>query len=787
MSSTSVPSSAPEGLRHDAFWGAAARRLAVLQFVQVSLIVVMALGMVAAVVLLGGQIRTADADADRAGDEVTRIVEARDELRRFEVDFWSNFATGEVVYRANDLVAFVALIDRIKRLADAQAASRRDAATRERRQRMVSSVGELLATARAAARRNAIPNAREGAEVLNPVNAAMNAWVESSKGAASDARMRSEELTERLIMWLAAAISLLAVVGIGLWLIIGRLRARMVAALRAAEGRFRSLIQDVVLVVDGAGEVTYASPSVERTLGYGQDELRGTLLTDLATQDDAVDVDRLVEQADGGGDLVTWLLRRSDGSRLPVEVLVTDLRDDPMIGGLVLNCRDITERIDAEARLEHQAFHDPLTDLPNRTLFEDRLAHALLRARRSGSSVAVVFLDLDDFKTVNDSLGHAAGDRLLVWAAERITAVIRETDTAARLGGDEFAVVLEGAGDEDVVARRITEALGQPIEIDGHEVAPQASVGIARAEEASTADSLMRQADVAMYAAKADGKGRRVVFREEMEEAAHDRMALKSELRRALSNGEFRMSYQPIVDVVSGHPRFVEALLRWDHPERGEVPPVEFIPLAEETGLIRPIGAWALEEACREAARWHREFGSAAPALSVNLSAHQLDDPEMRGLVEHALARTGLMPAELILEITESVLMSDVDAARRELEELAAIGVRTAIDDFGVGNSSLRYLGRLPVDIVKVDRSFVDRIAEDERDAHLAESIFNACDAFGLVCAIEGVESAEQARELERIGFHLAQGFYYSRPVTADRLLDVMGARLPRDREPVEA
>jgi diguanylate cyclase (GGDEF)-like protein len=416
----------------------------------------------------------------------------------------------------------------------------------------------------------------------------------------------------------------------------------------------------------------------------------------------------------------------------------------------------------------HRALHDPLTNLPNRALFLDRLGHAQQRAARSGTAVGVLFLDLDGFKTVNDSLGHGRGDELLVAVAQRLASVLRVGDTAARLGGDEFAILLEALSSEQEavrVAERIMAALRAPLTLSGQDVAVRASIGIATAR--GPGGDLLRDADLAMYQAKAQGRDRIVGFDSEMHAAMVDRMAMESDLRRALERDELHLAFQPIVDLSSGGLIAVEALLRWRHPTRGIVAPLDFIPLAEETGLIVPIGAWVLEAACRAAATW-----SDAP-VSVNVSSVQLGAMSFPATVATALAATGLPPHRLILEITESVLVRNVESTAEQLAELKGLGVRIAIDDFGTGHSSLQYLQRLPIDTLKIPKPFVDELAAAGSEGVLARAILDLARSFGLDVIAEGIEVEPQRARLMELGCRAGQGFLFARPLTPEALLEL--------------
>ncbi|HUK93474.1 MAG TPA: EAL domain-containing protein [Gaiellaceae bacterium] len=556
---------------------------------------------------------------------------------------------------------------------------------------------------------------------------------------------------------------------------------------RQSEARFRSLVahsSDLITVLDANGVVTYQSPSIERVLGYRADEIEGTQFDWLLSEADRPRLRGLIA-GDGLGSTdaahtLECSLAHKDGTSLRFEVQHTDLLHDEHVHGIVLNSRDVSERKEFEDQLQHQAFHDPVTGLANRALFADRVEHALMRSQRGFPDIAVVFIDLDDFKTVNDSLGHAAGDEVLQEVARRLRIAVRPTDTVARFGGDEFAVLLESVNDSSQAAdaaARILHALELPYEIDGKQVFPRASVGIClvdREQNVPEAAELLRNADVAMYMAKRDSKGSYRVFEPAMHERVVERLELRAELQQAIEEDQLELYYQPVVRLAGHQILGVEALLRWQHPTRGTIPPDQFIPLAEETGLIISMGRWVLNEACREGVELHKRFpGKEQLAISVNLSVRQLQSDSIVNDVRCALETSGLPPASLVLEITESVMMSDTDFAVQRLSDLKALGVRLAMDDFGTGYSSLSYLSRFPVDILKMDRSFV---ASGENVA-LQSAIIALGASLDLDVVAEGIELEEQERSLHDLGCEIGQGFLFARPMPSSDLATFLAGR----------
>jgi diguanylate cyclase (GGDEF)-like protein/PAS domain S-box-containing protein len=563
---------------------------------------------------------------------------------------------------------------------------------------------------------------------------------------------------------------------------------------RQSEARFSSLVQnstDVVMVVDADSTIRYMSPSVERVLGYSASELESTKLTELSHPEDRANVLQFLTSTPGSRDdtrpaLAEFRMRHRDDFWLHVETLRTNLMHDENVKGIVLNTRDVSERKAFEEQLAHQAFHDSVTGLANRALFKDRVEHALERQGREGEPVSVLFMDLDDFKTINDSLGHAAGDQLLGEVGDRIKATLRAADTAARLGGDEFAILLEDGGDgvdAAEVAARILASLEGPFHLEGKEVFARASIGIASADHTRTAgpegaEELLRNADVAMYMAKEAGKGRYQVFEPAMHDTALKRLELKADLQRAVDNGEFVLHYQPVIELESGTVEGLEALLRWMHPQRGMVPPLDFIPLAEETGLIVPIGKWVLREASLQAVDLQARYPSNPPLhMAVNLSARQLQRPEIVGEIAEILMETQLDPQSLVLEITESVMMQDMDLSIQRLAELKELGVKLAVDDFGTGYSSLNYIRRFPVDILKVDKSFVDGVNLGGEESALTAAIIELAGILKLRPVAEGIERADQLEKLLDLHCDLGQGYYFARPLPLEGIDELLLAR----------
>lgn len=568
--------------------------------------------------------------------------------------------------------------------------------------------------------------------------------------------------------------------------------AQAEASVRDSEARFRALVQyssDVIMIVDPDGTLRYISPSMSSIFGHDPIQLTGTNLLDLVHVDDRSETARFLEGLAGAG-MVTggmssgavkqeWRLMHADGGWMTVDNVGANLLREPVVRGLVINSRDITEQSAIKQQYIHQAFHDPLTDLANRSLFLYEVGHALARRNRHGTPVTVLFLDLDDFKTVNDSLGHSVGDRLLVDAARRLASCARESDLIARLGGDEFGILMEAVDSvEDVleVSARVGTALSRPFVLNGKEVFVAASIGIARSAPCESSDELVRNADVAMYVAKTRGKGQHVLFEQSMHDAAVQRLVLEADIRRAIEREELFLEFQPIVALETGSIVGAEALVRWQCSERGTVPPGVFVPIAEATGLIVPIGRWVLERACHEAQSWSRERGVPI-RITVNLSGRQLQDALIVDDVRRVLAESHLDPAQLTLEITESMLMHNTALSMARLTALKELGVSLALDDFGTGYSSLGYLQRYPIDILKIDKTFVDYIDKEGEGPVLASAIVALGDTLRMNTVAEGIETEAQRGQLLKLGCELGQGYLFSPPLAAGEFRDLLLAR----------
>jgi diguanylate cyclase (GGDEF)-like protein/PAS domain S-box-containing protein len=563
-----------------------------------------------------------------------------------------------------------------------------------------------------------------------------------------------------------------------------RLR-RSESALTVAEARFRSAFEQAPVGMGMAsldGRLLQANRAFADILGRTPKELAGTLFREFTHPDDYdVDVDELRRVLAGETDRyqLEKRFRHADGHYVWVSISASPVRDDSGVPHyLIGQVEDITERRALQESLAHAAVHDLLTGLPNRMFFMDRLEQALKRIPRHHGRVALMFLDLDRFKMVNDSLGHDAGDQTLQQVAERISTVLRLSDTLARFGGDEFTVLCEVVHQDEAldIAERIVEATSQPLSTGGNELYQSVSIGIALSDsDADSGAELLRNADVAMYRAKAQGPGRVVVYRPDEETTNVSRLQTSSELHRALERSELELHYQPLVELHATTLVGMEALVRWNHPTRGQLLPGEFVPLAEESGVIVALGRWVLDEACRQTAGWidkRRQAGleDFRCNITVNVSSQQLADLGFARHVEGALTESGLSPDQLWLEITESTLMGDVEQSIVMLNRLRDLGIHLAIDDFGTGYSSLSYLKQFPVETLKIDRSFVADIDRDLDDVAIARAIIALGDSLHMSVIAEGIERSTQAQQLMRLGCFLAQGYYYGCPAPAAQL-----------------
>jgi diguanylate cyclase (GGDEF)-like protein/PAS domain S-box-containing protein len=564
-------------------------------------------------------------------------------------------------------------------------------------------------------------------------------------------------------------------------ILVQRENADLYADLATQAAGFRSMLQesnDVVMTCTRDGIVRYATPSLHHVLGYEPSEIEGTPLADLVHPDDVHAVQSRFAAMfadDQQGVSVQGRARAADGSWRHLESTVSAFREDGVVTGMILNTRDVSDRMELESKLRNRAAFDELTGLLNRASFTDHLTR-ILGVESASGTFAVLFLDLDDFKSVNDTAGHAAGDDLLAVAATRVRESLRDTDIVARFGGDEFVALVSGNGPDAIleVARRLRRVLALPHVVAGREMIMAASIGVAFVSPGASADDLLRNADLAMYRAKRNGRNRYEVYAPQMHQEAVERVELARLMRHALEDQVLSLHYQPIVDLDTGAVRHLEALLRWQRPDGSYIPPSEFVPVAEDCGLIGEIGAWVLRTALLQLGAWRAR--GLDVGVAVNLSARQLMDPDLVAAVAAALAASGVPAGALMLEITENVLVDSSDEVPKTLHALRALGVGVALDDFGTGFSSLGYLGRLPVDTLKVDRSFVAALGSDVDAPVLLRTMVNLGNDLGLTVVAEGVETLSELAALRRLGYTCAQGYLLARPLPPEDVEDSVRA-----------
>ncbi|PSB03900.1 EAL domain-containing protein [Merismopedia glauca] len=567
-------------------------------------------------------------------------------------------------------------------------------------------------------------------------------------------------------------------------------RQRAEAALRQSEQRFRALIEnatDIVTILDQEQIFRYVSPSAQRILGFMPQELIGQQILTFIHPDDRAILAETLHQTTNHPRVsppkVEYRFRSDQGNWHILEAFATNLLDDPAVQGIVMNCHEITERKSAEEQLRHDALHDALTGLPNRALLMDRLEQALKRSqRRKDRKFAVLFLDLDRFKTINDSLGHLVGDQLLIALTHRLQTYRRESDTVARLGGDEFVILLEeieDVNDAIEVAERIHRSLSPPFILEGREVFTSVSMGIAlSSSNYSQPEQLLRDADTAMYYAKAHGKARHEVFAPSMHAQALKQLHIESDLWRSIERQELLVYYQPIISLTNNSLKGVEALVRWQHPEQGLIPPDEFIPIAEETGLIVALDRWVLQEACQQLSLWQEQFPSVTPlTLSVNFSGKHFAKPDLTEEIDLILDQTSLKGEYLKLEITESVLIQNPESVAEIFQLLRERKIEVCLDDFGTGYSSLSYLHRFPLSILKIDRSFVSNLEIQDSNAAIVRTILAMADELGIGVVAEGIETTSQMLFLKNLGCQWGQGYWFSRPVDSETMTALIASK----------
>ncbi|WP_202807377.1 putative bifunctional diguanylate cyclase/phosphodiesterase [Synechocystis sp. PCC 7509] len=561
--------------------------------------------------------------------------------------------------------------------------------------------------------------------------------------------------------------------------------------LSQSEERFKSLIQnasDVIIVINAEAEISYVTVSSGRVLGYLPEDLVGTKIENLVDADNTLPLQNFISDRLEATEISPSLeipFRHQDGHLCYVELFGNNLLSDPRVNGIVLTLRDISDRKQALELLRYHAFHDSLTNLPNRALFNEHLQQAVKQAKRNEHyTFAVLFLDLDRFKLVNDSLGHKIGDELLCAVAQRLKLCLREGDTLARLGGDEFTLLIHNLQDIEqvqIVAERIKQELSLPFYLHGHELFISTSIGIATHSNANDwLDNMLRNADIAMYRAKALGRANYEVFDKTMHVQVAQRLQLETDLQQAVAKEEFIIHYQPIVDLKDLKIKGFEALVRWQHPVRGLVSPLDFIPLAEETGLIVPIGKWVMREACKQMQAWQSQFPNNPPmTISINVSSKQFSQPYLIQQIQQILQETGLNPSSLTLEITESVLIENTEFVAIKLTQLKAMGIQISLDDFGTGYSSLNYLYCLPINILKIDRSFVCNLDTEITKIEVIRAIVVLAWNLGIKVVTEGIETPQQMYHLKMLKCEYGQGYLFSKPLNSEMTEALIAQNFP--------
>jgi diguanylate cyclase (GGDEF)-like protein/PAS domain S-box-containing protein len=556
------------------------------------------------------------------------------------------------------------------------------------------------------------------------------------------------------------------------------------SAKRDSEAYFRTLVlnaADVILILDEENRIRYASPSASAMFGF--EDLIGVGMTDLVDEPERAGIGSSLDAVRDGGrqpDLDDWTVLHGGATQVQAEVSCRDLRHERTVQGLVVTLRDVTERRRLERELIHRAYYDALTGLPNRSLFQDRIERAASRAQQTGATAGVLVVGLDDFKVVNDTMGHDAGDELLVAVGQRLVAAVHPYHSVARMGGDEFAVAIESAGhtrDLEETADRLLATLAQPFQLERGVVTCHASVGIASTADASGGQELLSQADIALAMAKTSGKARWRRYESSLHTKILERLQLRAALDQAIADGELLLHYQPIVDIKTGRVEGLEALVRWQHPTKGLIPPLDFIQVAEESGLIVPLGAWVLRTAVAAATQWQRLRPLQRLYVSVNVSARQFRTAGFVEQVQRMLEESGLPPQCLVLEITESLLLDDNERVWSDLARLRESGIRVAIDDFGTGYSSLSYLHQVPIDIVKLDRSFVRTISTSEQQFDLVKGIVRLAHTLFLKVVAEGIETGDDLARLAETGCEYGQGYLFARPMRQEDAAELLLVR----------